>query len=364
MTLYTLSCVIALVVAFHKDLPETTSSLTITRSLLLFLPFQAFVAVRFYNDDPKTLPKLVFISLSSLLAINLLGFYGLGLTNEIHSISGRINFPFMDGLYSGASLVAILSLMLLYYFKKIRNNPFLLTGWVLYFMLNLFIMFYINSRLTIMVFLIVVILQLVHATGRSKLIYWISLFTLPILLNTGQLVYRILSQPFFISILKRVDLIDVTTFNGRAFLWQDALDWLFYDQRGLLFGNGYRGHYFLGITANVAKLWHEEHPYHLHLHSSSLEILVSQGLVVYLLFLFLLYHGFRYYQKMYQQNEPQGVMLAVLIFLLFILQVDTFLYMESLGFLLFAFIISKTAVKAPSTATSNSTFKHVKMIAP
>jgi len=59
----------------------------------------------------------------------------------------------------------------------------------------------------------------------------------------------------FTVIMKRTDLVDVTTFNGRSFLWQRALDWLVYDQRGLIFGNGAGGQYSLHLIPDIAKLW-------------------------------------------------------------------------------------------------------------
>ncbi|MBL6448118.1 hypothetical protein JMN32_17500 [Fulvivirga sp. 29W222] len=347
VVLFLLSTVASLFIALGKNLPDTTQSLTIARSIVILMPFQAFVVVHLYNEKGTELVRLTFISLTLLLLINLVGYFALGLSNNLHSIEGRVNFPFIDGIYSGACLVAILSLMLAYYFRSAQKHIGWLTGWLVYFSLNLVLLFLINSRLTTMIFLVVLLLILLKAVRSVKSIYWVSVFTLPILLNTGLLIYKILNLPVFVSILKRVDLIDVSTFNGRAFLWQDAFNWLLYDQRGLLLGNGYRGHYFLEITSNVARLWNEQEAYHMHLHSTSLEILVSQGLFMLIIFFLLFYKALKYYRPALTNNEEKGMYLAILIFLLFIMEVDTFLYLESLGAIIFSWLLSYMVVDSP-----------------
>jgi len=340
MVLFLVSTVSSLFVALHKNLPDTNPTLMMVRSALLLFPFQAFVVVQLYNEEGETLAKLTFKSLSLLLLINLIGFFAFGITNALHSIEGRLNFPFLDGFYSGSCLLAILSLMLLHFFRDVRGDAFKLTGWFAYFGLNLVLLFCINSRLTTLVFLLIVILLAFNLLGKLRSIYWISLFTVPILLSTGMLLYEVLSLPVFSSILQRVDLLDVTTFNGRAFLWKDALDWLMYDQRGLILGNGYRGHYFLDLVSDVAELWNEKDLHHLHLHSTSLEILVGQGLVGYGIFLLLFYRLFSYLRNDYRMKGNYAIFFSVAVFLLIIMQVDTFLYMESLGALLFMWLFS------------------------
>lgn len=348
MLLFLLSTVASLFTALHKHLPDINRSLIMFRSVLLVMPFQAFVIVHLYNEEEKSrLVRLTLLSLSILLWLNLVGYYVFGFTNQLHSIEGRVNLPFLDGVYSGSCLLAVINLMLFYYWDAVKDNLPRLIGWMTYFVLNLLLLFLINSRLTIIVFIVVLLLLLFRVITRVNVIYWVSIFTIPILLNTGLLIYRILNLPVFVSLLKRVDLIDVTTFNGRAFLWQDALDWLWHDQRGLVFGNGYRGHYFLDITSNVAKLWNEQEPYHLHLHSTSLEILVSQGLVVLAIFLILFYKLYSYYSRAFEEKLQQGAFLGAVVFMLFIMQVDTFLYLESLGAVIFAWMLSYIAISSP-----------------
>lgn len=351
MTVFLFLYAFSLFVSLYKSLPEINMGLVLTKSLLIIIPFQSFVVVRLYNADETLLSNLTFITLSILLLFNLAGYYGLGLSNEVHSIEGRINFPFLDGIYSGACLVAIISLMLVYYMKTVHGDFFKLNGAIVFLIVNLLLQFFINSRLTIMVFLLVFCLLLFNVVAKTKMIYWIAIFTLPILLGTGRFIYEVLTLPLFKSIMQRVDVWDVTTFNGRAFLWKDGIDWLLYDRQGLMFGHGYRGHYFFYLISDVAELWNEEQLHHLHMHSSSLEMLVSQGLVTYLIFLILLYNVFIHFMREYHAHRSEAVFLSVVVFLMFIVQVDTFVYMDSLGALIFAWLVSSIAIQRPGVHT-------------
>jgi hypothetical protein len=343
MSLFLFSCSASLFISLYKNLPESNLSLTLTKSLLLIVPFHSFLIVMLYNDEKENLLKLTLFSLSFLLAINLVGFYILGLSNGVHSIEGRINFPFLDGFYSGASLLAIINLILLYYLQRAWSDPFRFTSLVVYFLINLALFFQINSRLTILVFALVLALCLFRLI-RMKGLYIISMFTIPILLSSGVLIYKLLQLPGASSVFQRVDVEDVTTFNGRAFLWRDGMDWLLNDQQGLIWGNGYKGHYFLGLISDVAKRWNEKDLHHMHFHSTSMEILVSQGLVFFLIFAALLYHLYRYYKDKHKSGKEEGAFLPVIIFLLFIMQVDGFLYFDNMGFVIFSLLVARIAV--------------------
>jgi len=361
MTLYLISSSASLFIASAKGLPDPSLIMMVGKTILLFLPFQSFIIVSLYNEKQKDfLPKLTLISLSLLLFFNLMGFYGLGLSNGVHSIEGRLNFPFLDGFYSGACLLAIINFLLIYYLKQNWRYPvrvLLLGG---YFMVNMAMLVLINSRLTILIFIFVLG---IYAIGliRARGLFWLSQFTLPILLSSGLLIYQLLQLPGLSSLLQRVDIQDVTTFNGRAFLWEDAMDWLLHDQRGLLFGNGYRGHYFLDLISDVALLWNEKETHHMHLHSTSLEILVSQGLIFYIIFCFLFYMAFEYYRKKSLDQNPEGAFMAIIVFLLFVLQVDTFVYLDSLGFLIFSLLLSRAVMIPKVNAKAGIKVKAVEL---
>jgi O-antigen ligase len=85
----------------------------------------------------------------------------------------------------------------------------------------------------------------------------------------------------------------------------------------------------------------------MHFHSSSLEIAVNQGLFGYLIFAFLLYKLFAYYRAKYVLREPDGDFLPAIVFLLFLLQIDTFVYMAGLGFIIFALLLARVCVPQP-----------------
>jgi hypothetical protein len=344
---FQLSCIASLFIALNNNLPEANLRLTIGRSILLIAPFHAFIIVALYNDrHADHMPRLTLLSLSLLLAINLVAHLGLGWINVFHSIEGRLSLPFFDGFYSGANTLAVINLILLYYLAKSWRNTLLFVSIAAYFTLNFVLFYLINSRLSMLIFLLVLLL-IFSKLIRAKAIYLLSMFTVPILLSSGLLLYSILQHPLFVSLIQRVDIDDITTFNGRAFLWRDALDWLFYDQRGLLFGNGYKGHYFLDLIPDVVKLWNAENSHHLHLHSTSLETLVCQGVVFFILLCVIFYLTYRYYRRKHKEGNEQGAFFPVVVFLLFIMQVDTFVYLDSLGCVIFALLASKTVIKDP-----------------
>jgi O-antigen ligase len=124
------------------------------------------------------------------------------------------------------------------------------------------------------------------------------------------------------------------------------MNWLTDDQRGIFLGNGYKGHYFLDLISDVAKLWNSDvrDYHHMHLHSSSFEILVCQGIVGFVIFMILFYRMYAYYKKKYRSGDEQGIFFAVGVFLLFILQVDTFVYLESLGSVIFSLLLSNALI--------------------
>jgi hypothetical protein len=348
--LYLITCIVSLFRALSNRLPEDNLMITVAKCVLLVTPLNAFIVVALYNNDGENrLPKLTFISLSVLLLINLMGFYGLGLSNEVHSIEGRVNFPFLDGFYSGACVLAILNLMIIYYMSRSLDDPFRLAYLAAYFTFNLALLFMINSRISILIFLFVALLLSFKVIEKTRGLFVSSLFTVPVLLNSGLILYQILTLPFFVSILKRVDIEDVTTFNGRAFIWRNAMNWLTDDQRGIFLGNGYKGHYFLDLISDVAKLWNSDvrDYHHMHLHSSSFEILVCQGIAGFAIFMILFYRLYVYYRKKYRDGDEQGIFFAVGVFLLFIMQVDTFVYLESSGAVIFSLLLANVVITHP-----------------
>ena len=349
--LYLVTGIVSLFRALSNHLPEDNLPMTIAKCFLIATPVHAFIIVALYNEDQEgRIPKLAFISLSLLLLINMVGFYGLGLSNETHSIEGRVNFPFLDGFYSGACVLAILNLMIIYYMSKCLDDPIRLSYLGAYFMFNLALLFMINSRINILIFLFVALLLAFKLIEKTRGLFVGSLFTVPLLLNSGMILYQILTLPFFVSILKRVDIEDVTTFNGRAFIWRNAMNWLTEDRQGIWLGNGYKGHYFMGMISDVAKLWNSDirDYHHLHLHSSSFEILVCQGIVGFAIYMILFYQLFVHYRKKYRNGDEMGIFFAVGVFLLFILEVDTFVYLESSGSVIFALLLSNVLITHPS----------------
>jgi hypothetical protein len=352
--LFYVSVVAAFLVALNKHLPGAELSMLMIRSGLIILPFHAFIIVSVYNEQHNCMTQLTLRGLTFLLLINLGGYYGLGMSNEVHNIEGRINFPFLDGLYSGACLLAIINLILFYQIRNSASGQMpkgVLFG---YFIINLVLFFYINSRLVTLVLLLVIMLMLFSIRKRFKGVFTVSLFTLPLLLNGGLLIYEILSLPVFQVIMQRVDVLDVMTFHGRSFIWQTGVDWATVDQRGFIFGNGYKGHYFLDLLGDIAKLFDIRQLQDLHLHSTTLEIVVNQGIVGLGLFFTVLYKSYHYCRAQYRLGTGEGAFFPVVVFVLFVCQVDSFVYLDNLGGLLFAFLAARICIR-PQIETSKTT---------
>jgi hypothetical protein len=99
MILFLTSSIAALFIGASKMAQLAGSTIAYGKSAVLLVTFFAFIIVCLYNKKQfEKLAKLTFVSWSLLLLINLIGFYGLGLSNETHSIKGRVNLPFIDGL--------------------------------------------------------------------------------------------------------------------------------------------------------------------------------------------------------------------------------------------------------------------------
>src|SRR6478736_7460816 len=204
--IYLATCIVALFRALHNQLPEHNLTMTLAKCAVFTAPVNAFIIVILYNEDKvERITHLTFLSLSILLLINLFGFFVLGLSNEFHSIEGRLNFPFLDGFYSGACVLTILNLMLIYYMVNVKDDPFRLSYLAAYFIFNLALLYLINSRLNILIFLFVALLLSFRVIEKIKGLFVGSLFTLPILLSSGAFLYQILTLPFYTTLLRRVD---------------------------------------------------------------------------------------------------------------------------------------------------------------
>ncbi len=352
MMLYIASTAGSLVVGYMKGLPEINAGMIVVRSLLLVIPFHSFIVFTLYNDEHTAdIPMLLVKGLSALLFINLVGYFVLGLSNEQHSIEGRLNMPFLDGFYSGASMLAILNLLIAHRIRVNVDRPLESMVLTAYFLINIGLLYMINSRLALMIFLVLFFMLLIKIIAMRGM-YLVSLFFIPILLSSAFFLYQLLLLPGMSSIMQRVDVEDVTTFNGRAFLWKDGLDWLMGSHEGLIFGNGYKGHYFLNLITDVAELWNTDEVFHLHMHSTSLEILICQGLIAYSVFCIVSFSIYRFFRRKYKEKSVDGAFLGPVLYLLFILQVDTFVYMDGLGFVLFALLASRISVTEQVVTTN------------
>ncbi len=344
--LFIVSLIASMWVALGKGLPGLSTVNVLAISLQFIVPFNAAVVLQVYNrnNDDFSLARLLFQGLVILMVVNFIG-YGAGLTNRLHGFPGRINLPFTMGIYSTAHLVAFLNLVLLFYIRDPVKRPgrfFLMSG---LFMANMAIMISANSRLSLMIFMVLLILFIFQLIKAAKGIFVVSLFIMPLMMSFSLLIYEIISIPVIAELMGgRVDKEDVTTFNGRTYIWEAAWDWFMNDRTGLIFGNGYRGQYSIRMLDFVAKLWGEKDSFNLHMHSTFLEILMDQGLVGYTLFVLCMWHAFKFYRRHYQLRTIEAPLFAGVVYLLFIWQIDIFVYGIDQGNPLFFTVLSAAAI--------------------
>lgn len=330
--LYIGTLMASMFVALRGGIPGVNTGNALLSCLVFAAPFNAAVIVQYYNrdDDDFDFSRMLMLALGALMAVNILG-YAAGIQAFGHSFEGRANFPFIRGIYTGAHVLAILSLMLLFHLRDPLGRPLRFAVMVGALLVAFVMMLSINSRLSLMIFLLLAIMFLTRAIKVARGIYTISLFTMPLLLSFSLLVYQVLSLPFFTAILQRVSKEDVTTFNGRSYIWNAVADWAWNDRTGFLFGNGYKGHYKLNMLDFVAKLWGEPHAYNLHSHSTFTEVLVAQGVFGVALLYVLLWRAFKYYRSQYLLQSRVSPIFGGLVYVLFIWQIDIFCYGVDIG---------------------------------
>lgn len=337
-------------VALRGGIPGVLFGNAVISGLFYLLPFLAAVVVHLHgrSDPGFDFGRILFIGLSALLALNVLGFLG-GVRAMGHAFEGRANFPFLRGIYTGAHLLSVWALMLMVRMRGGAQRPAATALAVLALAIGLYFMLRINSRLSILIFMMLTVLFVTKAIKVVRGLYTISLFTLPLLLSFSALVYQVISKPFFAAILGRVSYEDVTSFNGRSHIWQAIGDWVWSDRTGLLWGNGYKGHYALRLYDHVAVLWGTSHSYNIHSHSTFAEVLVSQGIVGVLLLYAVFWKAFKHYRGQYLEGTSQAPLFAGLCYLLFIWQIDIFCYGMDLGHAILFAMLAPLCVRPPAS---------------
>ena len=355
LLLLALAYAVSFIVALRHNQQGMNNINTSTLIFYTMVAAHATLVVQLYNDpqdERGSLAHLLYWGLTLMVLINIIGYVG-GLRNSGHAISGRISLPFAQGLYSMASTVAILNLLIIGKILKEKPRTYSLVLYISQFALNLFLIVGFNSRLSMLTFLLIAGLLIFKLWRPYPLIYVVSLFTLPLLLSFSELIYEIVQLPIFSELLKRVSYEDITNFNGRRYLWESGIDWFLTQGEGFWWGNGYRGYYTIDLFPELSASWGKS-ALDVHPHSTMLTALVANGFLGTLPLLVILWLCLKHYVNQYRYQLPNASLLGVILYLLLILEIDSYVSVESLGFLLLfmlsADVIVHRRVAHPSKA--------------
>lgn len=349
--MYALTYIVALLVGLRNGIPGLNSLNAFAQMLQAILPLTACVIVHLANRDNERFDfaRLLFASLTLLLVVNYLG-VGAGMRNLVHSFPDRIAMPFINGIYDSGHVLCIVNLMLLSYLGNPLKDPVRFMAAAGFYLVNLAAILDINGRLSTLIFLPLTAMFVFKIWKAARGLYLVSLFTMPLMMSFSLLIYTILSQPFFVAILERVDKEDITTFNGRTYIWGAVADWAFHGGQGLLTGLGFHGQYTLRLFDFVAVLWGEEHSYNIHAHSTFLEILLDQGIVGLVLMYLCVLYAFKFYRQRYVEGALEAPIFPALVYLMFIWQIDMFCWGMGIGYAIFFAMLSMACVD-PSVVT-------------
>lgn len=338
--------------AFANGAPNLDMQKVIVSILTILLPFHAFLIWNLYNiNTPKFDPRrIIFISLAVYVFVNLIGL-AMGISTVAHSFKGRINLPFTNGIYEGGNVVALFALLsvpLLWTdFLKFRFRFLNAIVLFLFVAAALYIIWGVNARLTILIMFLVTGLILLRFARSSWAMFIGAWAFLPILMNFSQLVVWLTRLSFMSAILNRTDKIaDTMTYNGRTYIWEDGIQWILDMGQGFWLGNGDRGYGVLGLYAKAIRiLGNANNVWDLHSHSTMLDIFLAQGLAGILATAIVTFIAIRFYRQRWVEKKNDGKMYIMLLFLVFIMQIDAFVDPGWIGFSLLMLLVSRSVIK-------------------
>ncbi|MBK8708131.1 MAG: hypothetical protein IPN30_06510 [Flavobacteriales bacterium] len=301
--LFLLSLVAAMWKALSEHFPGASVANTVAYSILFLAPFHGSIIVHIRNRDAEDFDfaKLVLKGMATLILLNVLG-VAAGISNVLHNIEGRIDLPFMLGIHSSAHLLAMTNLILMFYMKDFAKKPRAFMVLFAFYMLNMALMLSVNSRLSFMTFLILSGLFFFRTIGRERGSPHFSLFTMPLLTNFAPAC--VLGPDLAIHGGHRISCEQ----SGRHHL-QQSYDCL---GRGLELvermterhpvWQGVPRSIHLKGWDHIAEVFNVRYSYLVHTHSTFMQTLVTQGSVGYGLFLFVMWHLFKFYRDRFMKG--------------------------------------------------------------
>ena len=198
--------------------------------------------------------------------------------------------------------------------------------------------FMINARLFILTLILVLLIFFFKFEKFGKTITVFSLFTLPFLISLRFFLPIVLSAPPFNVLLQRVDVRGITTFNNRIYLWEPALEWLENFGQGVLFGNGYKGYYFIRLVEKNSYINPGFLTIDKHLHSATLETLLSQGILGYALFFIIFLILVNYYKDKSKDDVRYKSLYMIVLYIVLVSHYDGNVGVYSIGFYILSYL--------------------------
>jgi len=341
---FLLSTIASYWVGKSMGVPGIDNVRLITVSMSICLPFFGYLIWNFYNEGHEDFDPLkqILIAFNLYFVINLVGL-GLGIKTLAHGFEGRITFPFSGGIYDGGNMLALLSILIFPNLIKLRGAFLQRIKHYAYFAIIVMLLMVINSRLTTLNLILIAGLFATRLAYIWRPVFIGAWFTLPFLLSSSRLVYDILSLPLFSVIMKRVNLEDVTTYNSRTYIWEPGLEWIMSVKEGFFTGMGYRGHATLELYYDIVDQWQID-IYALHSHSGLLDITIAQGILGILILAASFYFALQYYRRAAARKHSDRALFPIVMYMLFLLQFDSFMNPSGIGFAVFSLCMSRVAI--------------------
>jgi O-antigen ligase len=95
---------------------------------------------------------------------------------------------------------------------------------------------------------------------------------------------------------------------------------------------------------HIAVMWETDQPFDIHMHSTFLQVLIGQGVLGYVLMCLCMWHAYSRFRAHYLAGTNAAPLYAAVVYMLFIWQIDIFMYGMEIGNALFFCVLAYFAL--------------------